>query len=42
MSELKEVFYGKKKSLSLEMNSDEFEVIRHLFVNINVDKRSRI
>lgn len=42
MSELKEVFYGKKKSLSLEMNSAEFEMIRHLFVSINVDKRSRI
>jgi len=42
MIELKEIFYDKKKSLSMEMDSDEFEKIRHLFISVNVDKRSRI
>ena len=42
MIELKEISYDKKKSLSMEMDSDEFESIRHLFISVNVDKRSRI
>jgi hypothetical protein len=42
MIELKEISYNKKKSLSMEMSSDEFEKIIHLFEHIDVNNRTKI